>query len=168
MSKTTSTIKKYSFAIGIIILINLLFVYGVNTFYKDPSPQCYMYSSLPQDRTSCVENGGVYQEYNGEPKPNGYCDFSIKCNPIMDEYNRNVAVIALVVGLALLIFGIVGFKSIPGFATGGFILGGIGVIIQGVSRYWNRFSDATKFVMVLISIITLIYLAIKFKRKFER
>lgn len=129
-----ATIKKHMFTIGIAVLALALVIYGFNTFYPDPTQECYpkMYSN---DKSSCVSGGGEWTASDGS-RPvkiegeSGYCDYTKKCDPIRENYSRNLALISYAIGIALLLYGIKG-KKIAEQTTAGFVGGALLIMVYG-------------------------------------
>ena len=165
-----ASIKKHIFSIGIAVIVVILFMYGVRTFYPDPSINCW--SSKPiNDGTSCMQEGGMWMSDGDRAKPavpysGGYCDFNEKCNTLREPYSRNVAIIAFILGMGILYYGIVG-KKIAEQTTTGFVGGGLLIIIVGVVEYWSFLTDTTRFFALLIVFGLLVWLGNKYKNYFK-
>lgn len=161
-----ATIKKHIFTIGIAIIALIVFMYGIKTFYPDPSMDCW--SRMPTDSESmCLQENGKWMMQEGPGmKTNGYCDFNDKCNNLREPYSRNVAIIAFVLGLGLLYYGIVG-KKIAEQTTAGFVGGGLLVIVYAIIQYWEHIGDTLRFFLVLIIFGLLIWIGNKYKDYFK-
>ena len=164
-----TSIKKHIFSIGIAVIALVLFMYGIRTFYPDPSMDCW--SNMPSnDEPSCNSKGGIWTSDNSRSKPvmesPGYCDFNEKCNNLREPYSRNVAIISFVIGLGLLYYGIVG-KKIAEQTTAGFVGGGLLIIIAGMIEYWSFLTDATRFFALVLVFLLLIWIGNKYKNYFK-
>lgn len=162
--------KKHVFSIGIAVLALVLVIYGIRTFYQDPTIKCYPSKGI-LTQTECNTLEGEWNTYdsNQMPKPapidsssNGYCDLNKKCEAIRNVYDSHVALIAYIIGLLLLVYGLKG-KAIAEQTTAGFVGGGLLVIIYGTFTYWSHLEDVWRFALVLIIFILLVWVGNKYK-----
>ena len=78
-------------------------------------------------------------------------------------YQRNIFLIALPIGIALIIVGIAVFGlEVVGAGLAG---GGIIIILWGITGYWRYGSDLLKFSLSLIGLVAVIWLAYWFNKK---
>lgn len=177
----TKQILKWPLIVGIVIVLNLFFLYAVKVAY--PSPEYDDFCKQEQvikelnSEESCVGTGGQWNEhtdrfkpvsmYEGEivalDSPTGYCDQQYLCRQEYDtareDYERNVF-------MALIIFGVI--SVVIGFFTMGkevvsiaMTLGGVLSFIIASIRYWSYASDWLHLSILGIALIVLIYLGIK-------
>lgn len=165
--------KKHVFSIGIAIIALVLVIYGIRTFYPDPGRTCYP-AVAPNNQAGCITAGGEWKDaYTYGPKPvpaddqyRYYCDFNTKCEALRNIYDRNVAIIAYILGLVMLLYGIRG-KKIAEQTTAGFVGGGFLIIIYGTISYWAHLEDTMRFGIVLVIFGFLIWLGNKYKNYFK-
>ena len=92
----------------------------------------------------------------------GYCDRDFFCRGEFDDvreiYNRNVFIVATIIGIIALIVGIVlKITSVSSGLMGGSIL----LIIYGIIRYWSGLQNYGRFTVMGIALIVLIWLGYK-------
>jgi len=170
-------LKNIIIAIGIIILTISVGIYGVNTFYKAPDYNSYC-SEAEQNwyvniSSQCTAVGGKWSNYVG-PKsadtPVGYCDTAYTCRMQYEAdreiYSRNVFLIALPLGIIIITVGALVFGLEA--AGAGLMAGGVGIILWGVMGFWNFAEDWLKFLLSLVALIVLVWLAYYFNKKFGK
>lgn len=177
---STKQILKWPLIIGIVVVLNLFFLYAVKVVY--PTPE---YNNFCEDKPivkdisnpeECLTEGGQWIEDNYRLKPvaqvneelmvtepNGYCNQQFICNQeyqtAREDYERNVFI-------ALIIFGVI--VVVIGFATMGkevvsvaMSLGGVLSFIIASIRYWQYASDWLHLGILGLALAVLIYLGIK-------
>ncbi|MFH0868163.1 MAG: hypothetical protein V1831_02535 [Candidatus Woesearchaeota archaeon] len=139
-----------------------------DTFYEKPYPRpimgdavnCTYIEPSEELKTECKDKGDISAEYD----KNGcvesyYCE---TCNKeftdINEVYNRNVFIIATVVGIIALVAGIV--LKITSISSG-LMGGGILLIIYGIIRYWSGLQNYGRFTVMGIALVVLIWLGYK-------
>lgn len=174
MLPTLQTLKAVGLSVSIIIVLNLFFHFGVETFY----PQLKQENFCPQerlgrayiDRVACEEVGGKwFEQYpdkampkpvlNAEPVISGYCDAFYTCNQeyekVREVYDRNVFVVLVLAGLVA--FGI-GYVIHSAEAVSlGLLLGGVLSFIIGTIQYWSRMHDYLRFGILTFTLIVLLW-----------
>jgi len=123
------------------------------------------------DQKKCeIQNGTwIRQEIQciKAPCPQGYCDTYSVCN---QEYNdvlklraRNVFFIALPLGILIIALGalVFGLESVGVGIMGG----GVGTLIYGSGAYWPFSENWIRFIISLLGLIILIWIAYWFNRK---
>ncbi|MEK7536098.1 MAG: hypothetical protein AAB590_03760 [Patescibacteria group bacterium] len=174
---------KWILALGIVIVMNLLFNYGLRTFYK-PTPmwddfcKIEQVNKIPETQEECVSAGGAWNtnpNYDktipayspeirvGVDQTKGYCDVNYTCQREYESatkiYNRNAFIVLVVLGIIAIIAS---FKFIATEAVSlGLSLGGVISMIVGAIRYWSNMDDKLRFGVLLIGFIALIWLGIK-------
>ena len=169
-----TTFKNIILGVGIVIGFGLVLWQGIEAFY--PSPQyenfCAQQTPKPAIETQgqCTAQNGTWFPQNVQcitaPCPQGYCDFSevfTECQKEWDEaqdkHAKIVFFIALIVGIIVIIIGYTILKIEP---VGSSLIGsGIWAIFWGTVINWRNFANVGRFILLLIVLILLIWLAIK-------
>jgi len=172
------SLKNAVIGIAIIILTISVVIYGVHTFYKSPSYEdyCgeYRTQQVIENEQQCSDVGGQWtaQEIKciTAPCPQGFCDRDYTCRQNYEDanqaYSKTVFLIALPVGIAIIALGALAFGL---EAVGaGLMGGGVGVILWGVMSFWQFADEWLKFMMSLVGLIVLIWLAYFFNQRFEK
>lgn len=176
--------KKLILVLGIIIVLNLFFNYGVATFYKTPKFEDFCkpeaLSEKYETKERCESVGGLWMAsqsvYPAEKiapvpvtniittdQPTAWCDVQYTCGKdyqdAMAVYNRNVFIILVIAGV---------ISIIAGFMTGqseavslGLSFGGILSLIIGTIRYWSAMDDYLRFIILGVALAVLIWIGIK-------
>ena len=113
-----------------------------------------------------VEETGTNMTFNCQTikqlEQKGYCDLYYYCNQkfqdVLEKYNRNVFIIATVIGIIALIVGII-LKLTS--VSSGLMGGGILLIIYGLIRYWSGLQNYGRFIVMAIALAVLIWLGYK-------
>ncbi|MDP2628672.1 MAG: hypothetical protein Q8P15_02115 [Nanoarchaeota archaeon] len=173
------SLKNLVIGIAIIILTISVVVYGVSTFYEEPKYEdfCgdYRTQEIIETQERCEEIGGMWNSYGEIPKPvngetiEGYCDRDYTCRQeyetANEKYSRNLFLITLPIGIAIIALGAIvfGLEAVGAGLMGG----GVGTILWGVTGFWRFADDWLKFILSLVGLIVLIWLAYYFNRKFS-
>lgn len=176
--------KKLILTLGIIIVLNLFFNYGVSTFYKEPKYDDYckpeMFQKSYSTRQDCESVSGMWQTNDGEiyyPEkpmpasvsridsqiPQGWCNVSYICQKnfesARDVYNKNVFIILVIAGVASIIAG---FSITQSEAVAlGFSFGGLISLLIGTVRYWSSMTDYLRFIILGIALALLVFIGFK-------
>jgi hypothetical protein len=180
MPEKYSRLKKNLLIISISLVLVFFIAVGINTFYPGPTYDdfCDEYrfpKPIPLERSDecpsieypnaqeqeCSKNKG-YLEPNYDS--NG-CLESYSCNTCDNEfrtakepYERNVFVVALILGITSLVIGILlNLESV----SSGIMGGGILTIIYAVMRYWGELQDYARFIILGIVLAILIWFGYK-------
>ena len=170
-------IKNVIIALGIIILTISVGIYGVNTFYDSPDYNDYCAEAemnwYINNSVQCEAVDGKWSGYMG-PKtvgsPDGYCDVAYTCRmeyeADRETYSRNVFLIALPLGIIVVAVGalVFGLEAVGA----GLMAGGVGIILWGVGGFWGFAEDWLKFVLSLLGLVVLVWLAYYFNKKFGK
>jgi len=172
------SLKNVVIGIAIIILTIFVAVYGINTFYSSPEYEDFCDEIKPvkiiNDSEKCMEIGGKWNVYESlrpaEVDTKGYCDVDFNCREEYDlareVYSRNLFLITLPLGIIIIVLGTLMFKL---EAVGaGLMGGGVGIVLWGVGGFWNFADDWLKFLLSLVGLLILIWLAYYFNRKFGK
>ena len=167
-------IKNIVIGIAIIILTIFVVIYGISTIYPGPEYNkiCPDYSTI-DTQTECEAQGGAWIAGGKEipveePMPvYGSCDIMTKCSEDFEKQNekyaRTLFLITLPLGIVILVIGAVlfGLEAVGAGLMGG----GVGVIIYGAGSYWRYSGALLKFLLSLVGLIAVIYLAYWFNKK---
>ncbi len=176
--------KKIILVLGIIIVLNLFFNYGIKTFYNEPKYDNYcpqeLQSKQYNTKEDCENVGGMWQErtnvtYEQDlsmpapvPVPSkeaiaSWCDSQYTCRKdfesVYDLYKRNVFIIWVIVGVVSLILG---FSIAASEAVSlGLSFGGLVSLIVGTIGYWSAMNDYLRFIILGIALAILVWIGIK-------
>jgi hypothetical protein len=173
MQKHTHHLAKWSLVAGIIIVLNMFFNYAISLVYEEPQFQSYV--TQPQvvnqieTEESCVSIGGQWNEniyrdqtMTKEMMPKGYCDPDytkrMQYEEARKEYQRNVFMILVVLGIATLIGGVATRNELLSIA---FSWGGVLSLIIASMRYWSAADNIVKVLILAVALAGLIYMAIR-------
>jgi len=163
--------------IAIMILTIFVVVYGISVFYPgvEYSDFCneFKTAEIVETQERCEQIGGQWNAYEEEircvttPCPQGYCDRDFTCRENYEDAqetrSRIIFFIALPLGIALLVLG--GFVFGLEAVGAGLMGGGIGTILYGAGGYWAYSTDVLRFILSLLSLAAVIYLAYWFNKK---
>jgi len=144
---------------------------GINTFSTLSACQDGLKIS---DEKKCEMQNGTWV-LNGvqcikAPCPSGYCDTYSRCSQEYESLNkvrsRNVFFIALPLGVLIIALG--AFLFGLEYVGAGLMGGGIGTLIYGSGAYWPYTENWIRFLISLIGLVLLIWLAYFFNRKFSK
>ncbi len=163
-------VKNFVLGVGIVVVFALVLWQGIEAFY--PSPEWGDYCDevaiprtigegklVPVDQAGCVDSGGEWT--------NGYCDYYSECekefDEVQDSHSQIVFFISLIVAILAFILGYSLLKTEP---VGSALLGsGIWAVFYGTVVNWRNFSDIWRFLILLVVLILLIWLALRPKKK---
>ncbi len=187
--------KNFVLGIAIMILTISVVVQGVGIFYDSPDYDDFCASSIypkPIDNQTvcpavCVE---LYEIENGEcvfnPCGSGcgadgattfetleQCEIVLSgknCYNVYQEsrenYSKNLFLITFPLGIIILAVGAIFFGlEVVG---AGLMGGGVGVILWGVGSFWEYAGNLLKFVLSLVGLVAVIYVAYYFNKKFDK
>ena len=176
----TKQILKWPLIVGIVIVLNLFFLYAIKVAY--PKPEYEDFCAKEQvikkidTESECLEIGGQWIESDIRVKPavvydgeivtiesEGHCNQNFVCSQQFDtareDYEKNVFI-------ALIIFGVI--SVVVGFMIKGkevisvaLSLGGVLSFIIASIRYWQYASDWLHLGILAIALLVLIWLGIK-------
>jgi len=168
--------RKIGLAVSIIIVLNLLFNYGIYTFYSSPKFDDFCRKETQKyydNKESCEAIGGEWLAYNRGPyprpvkiapiegyeEPKEYCDAQASCRDehreAQDLYNRNVFMALVSLGTVSLLAGFF-FISVSTVSYG-FIFGGLLSFFIGTTRYWSGMNDYLRLVVLIIVLSSLVW-----------
>lgn len=169
--------KNLILGIAIFILTIAVGVYGIITLFGD-SPRYEKYCPMINNEQECISFGGKWTGNTDVPIANpipekaipGYCDIYEVCNPKLENaqesYGKKIFFSALPLGIIIIIIGalVFGLESVGA----GLMAGGVGIIIYGITGIWRFADNWIKFLLTLIGLIVLIYLAYYFNKKLNK
>lgn len=185
-------VKNLVLGIGIFIVYMLMLGYGIEAFYHspkyedfcknnygerypvkaypnyaEPGTNCTFSKSLQEQTDKCSVDGGfaVYNyNDNGCTTELKKCDYCQKdFNNAEKEYSKIVFIIALITGLITLFIGY-GILSIEPVGSA-LMASGIGAIFYGSVRNWANLSDIWRFLLLLVALIFLIWIALRINKQ---
>jgi hypothetical protein len=172
MSPLLDKWKKIALSLAIVVVLNVFFNVGIETFY--PTPVYEDFCPLPgvdektmavtyPDMATCNEAGGQWTQPAGEGAM-GFCDYYGDCykghEEAMQIYNRNAFVILTILGTATLLFGLL-THTLPMAVANGLLFGGVVTLLIGTMRYWNYMEDHLRFIVSGVALALLIFVGIK-------
>ena len=187
-------IKDVILGIAIIILTIFVTFYGISTIFPKPAYEDYCQNNYIttkpyQDRSVCpavciptyeiVRSQCVYNECGSGCGPDEINTFANQSNceqalvdlqcwerydAALKERSKKVFFLALPIGIIIVALGafFFGLEAVGAGLMGG----GVGIIIWGVGGFWRFADDWLKFLLSLIGLIVVIWLAYYFNRKF--
>ena len=162
-----SKIKQWLLTLSILAVLVFFVFYAISVFYEEPvwDQFCPQYPvKLVETQPDCESSGGMWnpQPDNvcplGQKCPKGYCDVNYKCSREYESaskiYERNVFAMAMVLGAAFLIIGLIlkGVATSTGIMGGGFI-----IMIFSLVRYWGNLSKYFRVALLAVILALLIW-----------
>ncbi|MEK6911092.1 MAG: hypothetical protein AABW82_04940 [Nanoarchaeota archaeon] len=184
-------VKNLVLGIGIFVVFLLMLGYGIEAFYPSPKYEnfcksglngvypvkAYDYSGssganctfnreLQNSADQCLQNSGmpVYDyDDNGCTVSIKECDYCQKnYDEANDAYSKIVFIISLIVGLIALF---VGYRYLSVEPVGSALMAsGVGSIFYGSIRNWQNLSDVWRFLLLLIALVFLIWIAMRINK----
>jgi len=168
---------KWILVFGIALVANLFLNFALDAFYQSPKfetfcPQKEIVTPITEQK-QCTVAGGQWTsdpyKYVGmsapipADAPRGYCNENYTCGKIFDEamkeYNRNVFIILVLAGTAMLIGSI--FASTIEVVALGFSFAGILSLIIGTMRYWESMDERLRVIVLGFALAALVWIGIK-------
>lgn len=162
------------------IVSNLFINYALDAFYPAPKYEVFCPQSQVQKAVTtqgaCVAKGGQWNE-TAYPKDTnytapipagmveikGYCNENYTCQKNLDNaqkvYDRNVFIVLVVAGTALLIGGV--FLTSAEAVALGFSFAGVLSLIIGTVRYWSSMDERLRVVVLGCALVALVWLGVK-------
>ena len=171
------SLKNVVIGIAILILTISVAVYGINTFSDPPEYRdfCGEFKTAEIINTSemCEAIGGQWNPNIGPRVVGGimgFCDRDFTCRQEYEDarkdYSRTLFLITLPLGIAIIALGalVFGLEAVGAGLMGG----GVGIIFWGVGGFWRFADDWLKFLLSLVGLVVLIWLAYYFNKRFEK
>lgn len=167
MSEALKKWKKLALALALVLVINVFFNVGLDTFYPAPKYETYCptekMNTLYENAETCEAADGIWNQGPAKDAV-GYCDLYTKCNEdytaATQPYDRNAFVILTTLGLATLLVGLLA-GGLPMAVANGFLYGGLLSILIGTMRYWALMEDSLRFIVSGIALVLLIIVGVK-------
>ena len=157
-------IKEVILGIVIAILLAMTIGYGINTFYEKPEYRDFCPNVYDKyNESSCESAGGTWlndskNNQTNVPRALNRCKEPEGCseeyNKAREKYSRNIFLITLPLGIAIVIIGAAVFGL--EFIGAGLMGGGVLTILYGVTSYWRYSEDVLKFILSLLGLIIII------------
>ena len=177
----TKKILKWPLIVGIVIVLNLFFLYAVKVAYPEPEYDdfCKQEQVVKELKTeeSCLRVGGQWNEHTDKFRPvsmyegevvaldsqTGYCDQQFTCRQdyetTREDYERNVFIALIIFGVLSVVIGFMTVgKAIVSIAMS---LGGVLAFIIASMRYWRFANDWLHLAILGLALAVLIWLAVK-------
>lgn len=160
--------KKLALALAILIVVNIFFNVGVETFYEIPAYEDFCSDEVKMDRSvqeaetmeSCLEKDGMWTVGNDfEYCEMTYDDCWAGFREELAPYNRNAFFILVTLGVITLFIGM--FAVMPVAVSNGLLYGGVLSIIIGTMRYWADMDGYLRFIVSGVVLAILVLVGIK-------
>lgn len=132
----------------------------------DVGTNCTVSGAIREQEQQCsIQGGQVLYDYTeagciASVKECNFCQTDY--NEAMEKYNRNVFVIAIIIGLIVLI---VGYTVLSVEPVGSALMGsGIGAIVYGTIRNWSNLGNLGRFLLLLLALALLVWIALRINR----
>lgn len=162
---------KVSIIVAIIIVMNLLFNYGVSLVFKEPVYNDFIKPAQVVEpittKDKCIAIGGQWSENatpvgKGKTEVEGYCNENytkqLNYENARKVYEKKVFITLVVLGVLFLASA--GFIAISILSIA-FAWGGVLSLIIASIRYWSQADNLAKVVILALALGLLIWLAIK-------
>ena len=169
-----NTILKIGLGLSIVVILNALFLYGIQLAFGEPQYEKFCRPELNQiinDQKTCEEKGGIWQNYPAiknipEAQPvttSSYCDMFTKCNKefqdAQNQFNQKSFFVLIILGLGCALLGYLVIKPWP--IAFGFSFGGLFAFFIGVIKNWSNLQEYSRFLILLLALGVLIYIGYK-------
>ena len=170
-------VKNIILGIAIMILTIFVTVNGIGIFYPkaEYNDFCgeFKTAEVIQTQERCEEIGGKWEVYDGVrlvEGEEGFCDRDFTCRQdyedAREERAKKVFYIALPLGILILLIG--GFFFNLEAVGAGLMGGGVGTIVYGAGAYWQYGGYLFRFIISLLGLVAVIFLAYWFNKKFGK
>lgn len=189
MKITLQMFQKIALALSLVVVLNLLFNYGILLVYEQPEHDDFCGKETRQayeTQEACEAIGGEWlsrEAYYREPLPpkpaiidgeglqiQEYCDATASCREQFEDartlYNRNVFIVLVALGTGALVLGF--FLSAVTAVSTGFLYGGLLSYFIANVRHWsgmNEYLRVIELAVVLGVLVALGYRKLKDKNK---
>ena len=172
------SLKNIILGIAIVILTIFVTVNGVGVFYSkvEYSDFCneFKTAEVIETHERCEEIGGRWTQEDircvTTPCVQGYCDRDFTCRQDYEDAQearaKKVFYVALPLGILILLVG--GFLFHLEAVGAGLMGGGVGTIVYGAGSYWQYGGELFRFIISLLGLVAVIFLAYWFNKKFGK
>lgn len=166
---TINLIRRILVSANIALLVLLTMVYGIRFFKPEPRPPYDVTWEL-ENKLKKLEKEGIEEKIAAIKEKiavakKEYNEKSVHYEKDMEEYIRRRLIIALIIGITLIILGI--FLVAPVFGAGSIVAGAL-CISNGVSFYWEKWGDLTRFLVVIGAIVLLLIVGYFLRLRYAR
>ena len=176
-------VKKIVLGIGILVVYALALWQGMEAFYPTPQwddfcqegfprapfvkeAECDFPSELAEKEGACSKAKGYFRyEYDENGcVVDGVCDeCSIEYEDALDAHSKNVFIFSLIAGVVTFV---IGFSILSIEPVGSALLAsGVWAVFWGTVANWRNFGQITRFIILIVVLIALIWIAVKFAKK---
>ena len=171
------SLKNIILGIAIVILTIFVTVNGIGIFYPsvDYDDFCgdVKTQEVIQTQNRCEDIGGKWEVYEAV-KPvegvEGFCDRDFTCRQNYEDAQelraKKIFYIALPLGILILVIG--GFLFHLEAVGAGLMGGGVGTMVYGAGNYWQYGDSLFRFIISLLGLVAVIFLAYWFNKKFGK
>lgn len=145
-------LKEWIIGIAIFIMTLFVVIYGINTFYEKPRYENYCDIEKPViqgDNSTQEKMQKCWKDYENARK----------------EYSKWIFIISIPLSILIMIIGIFLFNLES--VGAGLMAGSVGTLIYGIGGYWEYGENWFRFIVSLIGLIALIFIAYWFNKKFK-
>ncbi len=169
-------IKNWVLGIAIMILTIFVAVYGLSVIYPKVNYEDYCppikTAEVLDTQEKCEIAGGQWTPY-AERIPDGaagYCDRYYECSKDYEDEleSRSKKIFYFSIPLGILILFIGGVLFSLEAVGAGLMGGGIGIIVYGAGGYWRYGDDLFRFIISLLGLAAVIYLAYWFNNRTKK
>lgn len=168
--------KKAIIAVAIALIFALFVGYGIEVFDPSPNEEDFCPRNVYElsNETECVEAGGVWNNFMGEPEKvkeisvhakdvkGGFCNPPKECydrlSQARTQHDKIVFIAAVIVGLLAVITGTILKKDT---VSNGIVSGGVLIILYGTIRYWQHANNTLKFILLGVALAVLVWIGYK-------
>jgi hypothetical protein len=165
-------VKNFVLGIAIAVLTISVAIYGIHTFYPSPEFSDFCNESkgysIIETPSECESLNGSWIDYGKQMDGNlnGYCDLNYYCSKeyqnASEKWDKKLFYIGLPLGILIILLGAFLFKL--EFVGAGLMWGGVVTIIYSTWNFFFQSSQSVKFILSLMGLVLIIYLAYRYNR----
>jgi len=171
------SLKNIILGIAIVVLTIFVTINGISVFYPIQQYEDFCgdvkTQEVIQTQERCEEIGGkwsVYEAVKPVEGAEGFCDRDFTCRQNYDdareERAKKIFYVALPFGILILLIG--GFLFHLEAVGAGLMGGGVGTLVYGAGSYWQYGGELFRFIISLLGLVAVIFLAYWFNKKFGK
>ncbi len=184
-------VKNIVLGVGIFVVFMLMLGYGIEAFYPSPKYENFCkpglngaypvkaYDSYGLFGANCTFNRQLQDSADKCMQESGYpiydyddngCNVAIKecdyCQKNFDDANKDYSKVLFIISLiAGLITLFIGYRYLSVEPVGSALMAsGVGAIFYGSVRNWDNLSDILRFVLLVIALVFLIWIAMRINK----